>query len=156
MAYTFPGDSAGKIGAVRPSLDGNDFFVPTVIFGPDGVTPISTTNRLPVDAQITTIKRELAFSTTTPLGANAVYTSPWIDVSIYRTIMGVIKPDQSGSYWYEHSDDTITVLAGNSASAPLGTTVKADSVYLKYIRLKYTNGTTAQTSFQMSFWLSPL
>lgn len=44
MSFTFPQDSVGRGGAVRATADGNNFFVPTVLYGPDGVTPVSTSN----------------------------------------------------------------------------------------------------------------
>ncbi|WEK53337.1 MAG: hypothetical protein P0Y55_12155 [Candidatus Cohnella colombiensis] len=50
MPYTFPTDSTGKAGAVVPNAGGNSFHVPVVLYGPDGVTPLSSTQRLPVDS----------------------------------------------------------------------------------------------------------
>ncbi|WP_051775556.1 hypothetical protein [Paenibacillus tyrfis] len=41
MPFTFPTDNRERAGAVRPTNDGNNFYIPVVIFGADGVTPIS-------------------------------------------------------------------------------------------------------------------
>jgi hypothetical protein len=49
--FTFPTDSNGKAGAVKEL--GGSFHIPAVIYGADGVTPISATNRLPVASQMT-------------------------------------------------------------------------------------------------------
>jgi hypothetical protein len=52
MAFTFPMDTYSRAGAVRVTPDGNNFYTPAVIFGPDGVTPISSTNPLPVQQTV--------------------------------------------------------------------------------------------------------
>ena len=40
--FTFPEDSNHRIGAVRPTPSGSSFYVPTVSFGSDGLTPLFT------------------------------------------------------------------------------------------------------------------
>lgn len=42
MAFTFPEDSNFRIGAVRQAPGSNNFFIPSVIFGSDGITPLYT------------------------------------------------------------------------------------------------------------------
>ena len=45
--FLFPRDSTGTRGAVKTTTDGTTFYVPTVIHGQDGSTPISESNPLP-------------------------------------------------------------------------------------------------------------
>lgn len=70
MAFTFPLDTANKAGAVRVNPGGGSFHVPVVIYGPDGLTPISSTDPMPtqiagaavaapVDVQYWNLKAEL-------------------------------------------------------------------------------------------------
>ncbi|WP_248930144.1 hypothetical protein [Paenibacillus hamazuiensis] len=49
MSFTFPTDSNGKAGAVRPTADEKNFFVPVVIYGADGVTPKDTIKTIIMD-----------------------------------------------------------------------------------------------------------
>jgi hypothetical protein len=104
------------------------------------------------------IHRKLAFSTTTPLGANAVYTSPTIDAINYRYINGSWLSDQAGTYVLQHSDDGITFYSGASNNVTANTLASQQNAALlgRYLRLVYTNGATLQTSFHGSFYLAPL
>jgi hypothetical protein len=107
--------------------------------------------------KITAIQRVLAFSTTTPLAANAVYTSPTIDVINYKSLLGRILTDQAGSYVLQHSDDGITW--DSQASSGVGANAFATpggSAYGRYMRVVYTNGAAAQTKFILSMYLFPL
>lgn len=42
MPFTFPKDTNQRAGAIRVTADGNNYFVPMVLYAADGVTPIST------------------------------------------------------------------------------------------------------------------
>ena len=44
MSFTFPEDSNFRIGAVRQAPNSNDFFIPSVIFSADGITPLCTSS----------------------------------------------------------------------------------------------------------------
>ncbi|MEK3912225.1 hypothetical protein [Paenibacillus sp. FSL H7-0331] len=74
MAFTFPKDSTNKAGAVRATTDGNNFYVPAVIFGPDGMNAISTTNPAPTRSM----------SVNTELVANA--TLSWDGIKLFDTL----------------------------------------------------------------------
>lgn len=98
----------------------------------------------------------LAFSSTTPLGANGVVSTGWMDNSGYVAIQLNIYSDQVGQYVLEFSNDKVTnvtspvtvqydvsfagILARQGGLSPRAT----------YVRITYTNGTTAQTTFQFS------
>lgn len=104
------------------------------------------------------INRVLAFSTTTPLAANAVYTSPTIDAINYKFALLSGLSDQAGTYQRQHSHDGVTwfvdsAAASVPANSPLGI---SNNIYRRYFRIIYTNGATAQTSFDFSCYLSPL
>ncbi|MMZ45253.1 hypothetical protein D3C76_334200 [compost metagenome] len=42
MAFTFPIDSNNKAGAVRATANNSNFYVPVVVFAPDGTTPVTS------------------------------------------------------------------------------------------------------------------
>lgn len=62
MSYTLPTDANSINFFGRKTSDNNNAFMPVVIYGADGVTPISTTNRLPVDASLTGSKVDILWS----------------------------------------------------------------------------------------------
>jgi hypothetical protein len=111
---------------------------------------------LPV--QITKITRVLAFSTTTPLAANAVYTSPTIDGINYKYLFGRAICDQGGSFIIQYSDDGLTFDSSTTTSVPANALFNINSVGIfgRYFRYIYTNGAAAQTLFRFSVYLSPL
>jgi hypothetical protein len=53
MVFQLPTDANAVKFFGKKTGDGNDAYMPVVIVGADGVTPISSTNRLTVDAQLT-------------------------------------------------------------------------------------------------------
>lgn len=109
--------------------------------------------------QIIGTTRVLAFSTTTPLGANAVYTSPTIDAINYKYHSGLITADQAGSFFIQYSDDGVTWYNSSlSASTLAANAVNLPSFFnaLRYLRYVYTNGAAAQTIFKLSIYQAPL
>ncbi|WP_368292871.1 hypothetical protein [Dehalobacter sp. TBBPA1] len=48
MPFQFPVDVNQKAGAVKVTVDGNNFFIPTVIYHPNGLTEVNNTNPLPI------------------------------------------------------------------------------------------------------------
>ncbi|EPZ47622.1 hypothetical protein [Alicyclobacillus acidoterrestris] len=69
MGYKFPVDANGKAGAVRPTADGNNFFIPTVMYGADGVTVISSTNPFPTSLSTCNVEQVI-------LATNSLVTGP--------------------------------------------------------------------------------
>jgi hypothetical protein len=123
MAFTFPMDTYSRAGAVRVTPDGNNFYTPAVIFGPDGVTPISSTNPLPVQMSGRLTQLD---STTTALAANASYTTASaFSLSGFDKIVGSVFADQAGTLFIEQSWDgtnwdiasTVNVTASPAAWA---------------------------------------
>jgi len=103
-------------------------------------------------------ERILAFETTTPLGANEVYTSASVDARRAGRITGLIYSDQSsaidgvkvqqsidGSNWDYESTFTLTGGSGLAFSVEL---------VAAYARIRYENGATAQAEFRLACYLS--
>lgn len=107
--------------------------------------------------QIVEIERKLAFSTTTPLGANAVYTSPTIDANNYKLFTMNGKSDVAGNYQLDYSDDGITWVGGTNVPTGANTFFNNQLVnFRRYVRFIYTNGAASQTSFNLTGTLFPL
>jgi hypothetical protein len=104
------------------------------------------------------IERKQAFSTTAPLGANAVYTSPTIDVINYKVINGLVLSDVAGTFQLQYSDDGIVwINVGGSTSITANTpSLITSQPAIRYARYIFTNGAVAQISFRFSVYLSPL
>lgn len=105
------------------------------------------------------ITRVLSFSTSTPLIANGVYTSAWVDAINYKSFSHLTAySDVAGAYIVQFSDDGgITSVPNASVSVTASTlSTSAASVSRRYFRVVYTNSTTIQTSFSLSVYLSPI
>jgi len=105
--------------------------------------------------RINTIAAETGFVllTTTPLGANASFTSS-ADDRLYRTQKTVIAhafSDQAGTLYIEQSPDGTNWDLSESVSVPANTgTALVTTVKSKYVRFRYVNGATAQTVFRFA------
>jgi hypothetical protein len=92
-----------------------------------------------------------ANSTATPLGANAVFTGTWTDITNYNSIALGVRTDQASAndgLVVQYSTDGITVhhthLYNIVANQGIGFNLVGE---FKYFRISYTNGAIAQTSF---------
>lgn len=109
------------------------------------------------------MQRPRRISQAVPLGSNGVYTSPGINGEKYGRFTGKVFSDQGGTIEFQHADDDGTGKEPSSGWDTLttttvtgGTALKFDeTIYCKWIRVKYTNGATAQTSFRLSGYLGP-
>jgi hypothetical protein len=90
-------------------------------------------------------------TTSTPLPANGEWTSAWHEEPWATTVTISSLADQPGELFFEQSEDGSTVLFSNrvatSANIPVYT---ASSRIARYVRIRYKNGATAQTSFRAS------
>ncbi|GGH45954.1 hypothetical protein GCM10008014_08310 [Paenibacillus silvae] len=129
-----------------------DFRVSIVGSNDDGSSP----------SQIVSSQRTVAFLKDTPMSANAQYTSPTIDVLNYTKLFIRAFADANGVFSIQSSDDGITWDISASYNVVAGTVLFAPVVngllqlQLRYIRVVYTNSTTAQTIFRFSGYLSPM
>jgi hypothetical protein len=177
MAFTFPKDTNNKSGAVKEISTGN-FVVPIVPYGSDGVSiaseidtvdptkgniRVSLANSkiaLPVEIQLS--DKTLALQSTTALASNGFYISPTIDCGSANRISGYISTDQAGTFYIQQSDDQNTWYNASTISITASTSVTINSVAyyssttfnftttVRYVRIAYVNGSTAQTRFSIS------
>ncbi|KIL38302.1 hypothetical protein SD70_27185 [Gordoniibacillus kamchatkensis] len=113
-----------------------------------------------------------SLSYTTPLGANATYTQPWIDsiqtgftfpdgLTVFRSgtagpqdvnfVSGSVYTDQAGTLYIDQSDDKVNVQSVSIAvSAATLTQIPLQQLTSRYYRFRYDNGATAQGTFVLS------
>lgn len=177
MAFTFPTDSTGLAGAIKTTVDGNNYYVPVVVNSSDGSTPISSTNPLSVTIQnsginlpveLKSLTRTYLFTTATNLTSNSAFISPVYDLIDTKTIQGYANSDQSGTIYVQESDDTNTwyntmsVAVTASTSTTISGTAYNDCVVfskdltMRYARIAYLNGATGQTRFALSAYYRTL
>lgn len=98
MSFTFPEDTNFKVGAVRQAPGSNNFFLPIVIFGTDGITPLYT-NTNPGYVQVN--------------GSNAIYAG-----TLNVTTTAVVLGSQTCSEVLIQSDpsNTQNILVGSASN----------------------------------------
>ncbi|OKH14822.1 hypothetical protein NIES592_08065 [Fischerella major NIES-592] len=137
-----------EITAGRGGGGGQNQSVPVAINNVPSVnisgTPTVSINRNNSTSQITS----------TPLTANANYTSSAQFLSEYSVIRGWVHTDQPGTLVLEQSHtttDTSFKQIESSISCVAGITTFEQKVYGAYARVNYTNGSNAQGSFSIVF-----
>jgi len=138
----------------------------TQIVDAGGDAATVTSSRLDVNAVITQISSTVdsTNSSTTPLGSNASFTGSAIDVLSWDRVTVMVFSDQSsaslglkiefgpdGTNWYDAS--TFTFTAGGTS--PNSGQVFSTAVRGHYMRVVYTNGASAQGSFNLQTILQP-
>lgn len=103
----------------------------------------------------------MAFSTSTPLAGDATYTSAWVDSDGWSTIELYVASDVPGATDGIHIDFTSDTSAGTpTVDATLDYTFNSNDVREGYevirvptvldgFRVRYTNGSSAQSSFKI-------
>jgi hypothetical protein len=100
------------------------------------------------------IGMRLAFVTTTPLNANGTVTSGNILTAYAERVTGTIYTDQPGTLYIEWSSDGGTNWDGQEKIDITGGSATIDvSVKAPLMRIRYVNGTIAQTVFRLYVWL---
>ena len=95
-------------------------------------------------------------ATTTPLDANASYTQGWLDRGriYYAYVLATIYSDVDGMLYIEQSPDSSNVDRQDNLSYTggdkSGNLLKVQ-VMMRYIRLRYVNGATAQSVFRLGY-----
>jgi hypothetical protein len=93
-------------------------------------------------------------STTTPLTSNATFTGTFSNLIAFPVVDVIVITDQSGTLFLDVSSDGVTVA--QTTSFAVTTTLLFRSPFSwQYIRLRYTNGATAQTTFFLQCILRP-
>jgi hypothetical protein len=108
---------------------------------------------LPTDKQ--GIYRSELFNTTVALGSAASYTSSAYDGITLKRITGTINADQSGALYFQHSKDGTNWNQTRTIAFVASTPQSFDEpFYSRYMRLIYTNGASAQGSFELVVYSS--
>jgi hypothetical protein len=104
--------------------------------------------------------KQQATDSTVALGVSAVYTGPWIDLGPGGgKISATARSDQSGTLTVQESADAVTagqVVASEATAAVGGLQIATASAVTtkEFVRVVFTNGTTAQTSFELDHFAS--
>jgi len=132
------------------------------------VIPLSTTHRVGIFLPSARLLATPYTDTTTALGANASYTGTARDTQIsgsspydyFVYINAHAVSDVSGTLMIQESPDgstwvTVRNEPTSAVTNPDGTTVQVAAIHmhpvtLRYVRVAYRNGATAQTSFRLS------
>jgi len=94
------------------------------------------------------------FHTTTLLAAGGVYPSDWFFARNHSFITGSVTSNVSGTLKIEHSPDRATVTAEDTHALGAGEKIKYKLTLTEdWVRVVYTNGATAQSSFSLSAYL---
>jgi hypothetical protein len=96
-------------------------------------------------------------SSTVALGAGEVFTGEWADVSLHDSITVAVKTDQDGSFQVQYSPD------GANIDSPLTRYYRTSQIEAphrftnarRYVRVVYTNGSTAQTYMRLQTMVGP-
>ena len=100
--------------------------------------------------------RTLKDKTTTPLVASGVYVGSPIKTELYNQIRGIVNADQNGTLDFEESEDGETWFKTATQTVNANTPLAfAFDCHAYYARVKYTNGATAQTSFNLQVYADP-
>lgn len=89
-------------------------------------------------------------STTTPLGIGGVFQGPYFDTSEFAAVSFAALADQAGTILIETSDDGTTVIRTTTASVAANSPFYiSQTSTARFIRIRFTNGGIAQTSFHL-------
>lgn len=107
--------------------------------------------------------RKLAIQTKTALGSAGLFTSEAVDGQKYVRLTGKVFADQGGSLEIQEADalgdgthTPGTFRTMSTVSVTANTTAVIDATLrCQFVRLKYTNGATAQGTFELSGYLDP-
>jgi len=136
--------------------------------GDAGVTPTNVTGRTLLKAFDDVLTHQLASRrrwssviekgtiTTTPLGANGVFTGVWKDYesSLYAHLMHLCYSDVDGTMYSEWSHNAVDVIREDSlgyvGGSKTGNLIDT-RLLARYGRSRYVNGATAQTVFVLTY-----
>lgn len=144
-----PMDSQGKYGALQPYRGGSAFSLPE-LNGSSIAVPVSST---PLGASATftgsTLDRlNLTAGATAITGGIPLNQQAGVLVSKYK---GIVYTDQTGTLYVEESNDDTTWTQTATITVSANEFTDSGWVYLskRYYRLRYVNGSTAQTVFSL-------
>lgn len=148
-AETDPTATASAIQLIKgilKQLQGNGTGNQNVYIADAGIT-------LPTDKQ--GIYRSELFNTTVALGSAASYTGSAYDGITLKRVTGTVNADQSGTLYFQHSKDGTNWNQTRTVAFTASTPQSFDEpFYSRYMRLVYTNGASAQGSFELVVYSS--
>jgi len=102
------------------------------------------------------IRFEKGTITTTPLGANAVFTETWWDTGyeLHAHVMNLCYSDVDGTMYSQFSHNAVDVIREDSLSYTGGSktgNLIDTRILARYRRVRYVNGATAQTTFVITW-----
>jgi hypothetical protein len=140
---------------IRTRIYASDIMVPTDIQGSAIMVPVDIQGQVSdVAVKENSVRKDLAGSTTTALAANASVTLGPYDALNYKYINISVFADQPGTLYIDQSPDGTNwdVSESISVSANAGQAISREIV-ARYVRVRYVNGATAQTTFRLYVWL---
>ena len=142
VIITSPLSSDGRVEVYNPNVD--------LINGGSGATTNSWLNNLRNNGLV---NPNYNYLTSAPLGANASYTSSWFDWYSYGFTQTHVLAysDQSGTLYLDFSDDQTHYLTVQASLTGGSAATITSRIYGRYMRVRYTNGATAQTVFTLSY-----
>lgn len=88
----------------------------------------------------------------TNLSGGGTYTSRWVLTDIYTAITGSVFSDQTGTLNVDQSGDGVNLDTTTSVAYTGGATTNNSynvALTLPWVRLRYVNGATPQTTFRL-------
>ena len=92
-------------------------------------------------------------STTTPLSGSATYTGGWSDVSAFATVTVAAKSDVAGTLYLEFANDSSQANADSTLTYAVAAGINEVHTLKRtrqFFRVRYVNGSTDQTTFEIS------
>lgn len=110
MSYTLPKDDNLVRFFGKKTVDGNSAYMPSVIYGADGVTPISETNPFPASLKDRNVEEKILFQGKA-ITDTVFYASPIISVSPYEKVSFLVNStlDQPITIYFQIGTETIPV-----------------------------------------------
>jgi len=141
VIITSPLSSDGRVEVYNPNID--------TISGGTGTT---TNEWLSMMRNAGLVNPFYTLLTSTPLGANASYVGAWWDWSNlgFAQLLVLAYSDQNGTLYLDFSDDQTHYLTVQASLTGGSAATITSRIYGRYSRVRYVNGSTAQTVFTLS------
>lgn len=119
------------------------------------IPPVKIASGQEIEATKKGITRIASFTSSTPLAVAGTFESASLDGLTYKRITGRAFADKAGTLEIKQSDDGTTWDTSKTIEIAAGVASFYDEpIYCRYVKVKYTNGEEAQTSFRISGYLS--
>jgi hypothetical protein len=150
--------TADLLELIRTRIYTSDIMVPVDVQGSAIMVPVDIQGQVAdVAVKHNSINKTLLGSSTTALAANASVTLGPADALSYKYINISVFADQAGTLYIDQSPDNTNwdITQSISVSAGVGQAISQE-IAARYVRVRYVNGATAQTTFRLYAWLRVL